>query len=1854
MRIRLGLALVVSMLAGPLLAAPPELVEVDLGWQLRLEFDQPMLGWDARSSSAAIRLSPDVPCAWYWEDDTHLACRAGGGLFQFEFEEGAFYTLEIDDGALWSQAGESLPAVRRILASSPPRLDARVAGWQQGWPDIELSSEQPLPAAAISSVLDLAIDGKALAYTLEPLPPVPDDDDLDDVRFRLVPGTRAGTPGRLTLELRAGLRSPRGPAPGMAKSLLSLQVNEPFAFGGADCGPRRADQKPIPGAPLVCIPGAALQLRFNRPLAPGSAQRLLASWPAGLSPGKASDYCYFCHRKDGAPWQVLAFTADAAERELRLPLPSDLRAEDGALLGPTPDLVLQMTARPPAYRIDPEVRVGLPGDTARAALEARNIPARDHWQEITIGTDIRRRERRLRPGGPRNAFSPVPLPALDRDLVRNGGLSLAGVRETRDVASATAVAPFQLLGSRNGRHYLAWASDWASGTGIAGAQVELIELDPKRGETVLAAARADDDGVALLEAPEADKPAGSLRLLRASAGGRRTVLPVDYMSRLETARVDRPYDFSYFGQATAWDRPQFGASERLLYRPGDTVRYRVWLRQRAGNRLVAVADRAPASLLLRAEATNRIHDTWTAGIDRWGSVAGELTLPTLLPDGYYCIAAKLAHAQDNEGACFLVARYTEQAMWVQLSTPASVLRGGDPLRLDVEGGYYSGGPAARTQLRITGLITPRRFSDAYPQFRAFEFISVDPEFERDPLEGMTIPAVVDAEGRATFTATLPSRYLNDYSEPDENQEIPFGRLMFNAYLRNRGEEEAASPTAEVDFAQYPQYVGLRSEGYWLSRDADPVLDAMVASHDGKPVPDARIRVSIESTDDKAPGQVGSCELVAGVAAACPFRAPRDGRYAFVASHGNAAPVRIERYFGQREPRQADAVKPVLDLVQASDGRSPVRLRLRQPHAKAVALFVLEYDRVVRHWSREVGPDSEFEVPVTPDMAPGVGLRVMLRPQLATAAQGIATPTLDAAIDLDIPAAARAGVSLAVAPAALAPGGELRLTLHNEAAEARLVTIAIVDDSVHQQASDLHVLLDPASHPFLTSLGDWRVGEWHDLLAWKSVPNLFHRPEAKPVPVVVDYFTGGDSDETTLDTIEVTGSRLKRAEIFTTTGPGNGVVARVPGMRAGPAGARLRRSFPDAAYWNPGIELAPGERTDLVVRLPDNLTRWRVLAWSGDTGDGFSLAEATTTTSLPVELRLGLPGQLYEGDQANATVSVRSAGAAAAVTLEATARGAGVDHRVRGAGDVAANGLLSRHLVLAPTGTGDIDLEARADSARGADAVSSSVPVHSRIAARTLPQAGWIEDPVSLPLPKLPAGATGAELHLRVSQGTETWRHDWLAQMRAYPHRCWEQTLSRGLAAALALQDEAGRASWPDAQATVDEALKAAPGFQDDEGYYRFFASDDQDYWREPDALLSAHTRRGYALLAELGQAVPEHLTTPLDRTLAGLLKRYGQPDRGAVADAEAMALAAGALAGGKPAPDPAALQAIWRHWDRLSWHGRSELLRALSAVPALAPLREQALSRLRDAGAPRGLRRVISDPRNFDWAMGSGLRDQCAVTAALWELDEDPAWADRRRQFLRGVHDLYAGGTASLDTQASLHCLLALHAAGARQGNGSLATVRVAAGPREAELHLPADGTGADWTVPSPTGALSLAAVDSGADVDASLNYTAELRYRQDLRDAEATATGLQLQRHYAVLRGGAWVPMPAIGAREGDWIRVSLSLAVPALRHFVAITDPVPGGWVTRDLQLASVGGADLRQVADPGSWWFDTRQTGASEVRLYAQRLPPGEHVVHYFVQATTPGRYLAAPATAELMYGRASRATTGSQQVRITPSD
>lgn len=283
--------------------------------------------------------------------------------------------------------------------------------------------------------------------------------------------------------------------------------------------------------------------------------------------------------------------------------------------------------------------------------------------------------------------------------------------------------------------------------------------------------------------------------------------------------------------------------------------------------------------------------------------------------------------------------------------------------------------------------------------------------------------------------------------------------------------------------------------------------------------------------------------------------------------------------------------------------------------------------------------------------------------------------------------------------------------------------------------------------------------------------------------------------------------------------------------------------------------------------------------------------------------------------------------------------------------------------------------------------------------------------------------------------------------------------------------------------------------------------------------------------------------------------------------------------------------------------------------------------------------------------MGSDLREQCALIELLRDYPQ-LADASARRSLVAGLSDLYAGGIEAVDTQTGAYCLIALRDLARAQADESPSAVLHLGGTRT-ELRLAAGEDRADWQASLTEGTTALR-IEPGTRAAVPASYVAELRYQEDARQARASAVGFSIERRHEVLRAGGWTPIARGAVREGDWLRVTLVVQTAASRHFVAVTDAVPGGLRPTDLALSSVAGLDLAKVSDEGSYWFGTRRLDPRNPRFYAEFLPAGRHELHYFARAGNAGDYLAAPALAELMYGNASNARTAATRLVIAPAD
>ncbi len=238
--------------------------------------------------------------------------------------------------------------------------------------------------------------------------------------------------------------------------------------------------------------------------------------------------------------------------------------------------------------------------------------------------------------------------------------------------------------------------------------------------------------------------------------------------------------------------------------------------------------------------------------------------------------------------------------------------------------------------------------------------------------------------------------------------------------------------------------------------------------------------------------------------------------------------------------------------------------------------------------------------------------------------------------------------------------------------------------------------------------------------------------------------------------------------------------------------RLRTRFDATAFWAPQVVTdAKGEAT-VRFQYPDNLTQWRIEAYAvGADGNSFGTATAFTRTSLPFQARLNLPRFLVAGDSAvpsatlvNRTETVLTANAELAVAGAVVPTEADRLGRSRLAVSAQGEAPVEWPVRAGRAGTAEFTLKAWAGAE--SDGMKLSLPVLENGILQETAASGQLargekqrELVLALPEPLDPARTT-ARVQLTGSRAAAML--DALPYLVDYPYGCVEQTLSRFLPA----------------------------------------------------------------------------------------------------------------------------------------------------------------------------------------------------------------------------------------------------------------------------------------------------------------------------------------------------------------------------------------------------------------------------------------------------------------------------------------
>lgn len=1744
-----------------------------------------------------LRLDPAVPGQGRWVDTSVYVFQPEGGL-----PGGTTITATVEAGLTDVSGGLLADAFTWTFATAAPRLlEVSPEPGSEAVPRdavIRLTFNGPMDRASVETAFSLTTpDGTPIQGTFEW------SEDGREVSF--VPAA--------PLDYAASYRVRLGPeARSAGGTLLVTSLDTAFQTVGT---PAVLSSQPAEGAQHD--PLRQIVLRFNAPMDEASLRQALSVEPA------VEELRVLWQEQDR---ELLVFgrLQPATTYTLRL----DTTATDpfGTPLAEPFSLTFTTTDLAPLVDFPAFAPVlTLPGgEVPRAVLQARNVSRLDlelyrldfgpfldllanpaflfgnptpqgtlvrQWSEPGT-TDRNRLEERL------VTLQENPLPAGAYLLLARApetGESRARFLVVRDVELLLKAAPDSVL---------VWAVDLADGTPAADIEVRLLDTQGLE----LARARTDANGLVTFHGLNAEGGTRDVYAVTGAFGEAGFGLTASNWSQGVS-----PYEYGVPVDTSPPTRQLYLYTDRPIYRPGHTVRYRGVLRE-----VTPEGYRLPEQGSVRVDLLDVRGQTLasqTVPISDFGTFHGEFTLPEEADLGTYSL-------QTEDGRVFFeVAAFRKPEFEVTVTPSAGDVVAGDSLTAQVETTFFFGGPVAGAEVDWAVWAEPT-LPPGVPQ--AVDWFGVaggGPPFS-------FAQQVASGQGTTDENGRLEIEVPTDLEDLSGTT-----RLTIEATVT----DEAGLPVTgrgQVTLHPAPLYLSLVPEQYALRQGETAVVRLHAADLEGQPLGGVAAEVVVERvTWEQVVGEEGRLEwqAVPTLVNRGEVQTESNGRVLVSFQPGQPGTYRVRARTTGEGGRQAEAevnlwvagagerlwrppaaghMALVPDRATYRPGDTALILVPTPFDVPALALVTLEREGVLSEQVLTLSPDSPMlEIPLQEQHAPNVYLSVaLIRPGTAPGGPALAFGLVELQVSAE-----RQQLQVALTPdrEQAAPGEEVRFTL-----EAR-----------DQQGN-------PVQAEFSLALVDKAVLALAEPNSLRPFEHLYGRRFLR-----------------VLSAASLAQDALRGAEALLLEGIGGGGGGLAPPLE-------VRQEFPDTAYWNASAVTDANGLAQVTVRLPDSLTTWRMEARgvTADTRVGQAAAEVVVTKDLlvrpvtprfftagdlatvaavvhnntdedfPVEVRLSAVGAQVEGPAAATTVDLPAGGQARVtwqirvgevdqVDLTFSAEGGGLQDASRPTVGTARDGALPVRRYTAP----DTVATSGALTQEGQRLEVINLP------RRFQPSGGSLR----LELDPSPAAALGSALEL-LSRSQAASTEELVSQVLA-PLSVLQALRNAGLEAS----DLAG-----ETEARLQEVLPILRQRQNGDGGWGWWLG------RPSDPYLTAYTLLGLAQARQAGMPVQEEVFQAAVAYLQALLPQPGMAPRPEDPDLQAFVLYALEAAG---SGQPAYVRRLAAERESLGLRGRALL--ALSLPPGdefVPPL----LSDLETAAVRAATGAHWQEPQPDRRALETGVTTSALAMMALTRHDPgNPLLADAIR-WLMAARDADGGWRSTLDTAwATLALSEWVRVTGGLNADFEFAVdlngVPLASGRAGSEAPLTAVQVtaGLEELFPDRPNRLLL---QRGSGLG-TLYYTAHLTVFRPVEEVTGTSRGLSVQRTYhaydpACDPAGLENPCPVLtSARVGDQVVVRVTLVVPSDQYHVRLEDPFPAGMEPLDFSLRTTPSADPAAVLPRAElleggwrwWWFTNAELRDDRLVLFAEYLPAGTYQYTYRLQAALPGEYRVLPTRAWALY-------------------
>lgn len=1857
---------------------------------LSVTFNQPMVPLtsldDLSALDVPVKLDPQPEGAWRW---------VGTKTVLFEpttrFPMATNYEVAVPAGIV-SQAGKTLDQTVKWTFTTPPPIvqNSYPGGQTVRNPLIFVAFDQQIDPAAVLKTIAIRAGGQSFTATLATADQVAGDFDVARLAKSAGEGRwlafRAGDllPYNTTVTVDVGPGTPSAEGPRTTQSVQSfsfttfgpMSVTEAGCSWGTECPPlapwyvnfsNPINMDGFDPAMVVfdpALPGAKIEIYGNSMSIQGRSQGR-TTYKVTLKAGLPDVYDQVL-----AEDKTVTIAVGSAEPSLYSPA-DNFVVLDPAAATPTFSVFsinyAALTVK--AYQVSP--------DEWPAYLDYRqNLYQRDN-PPTPPGTKVL--DTKVRVSGDADAWTETAIDLADALTNGKGNVilvvepdrGLLGTLFNRYVPTVNVWVQVTNIGLDafvDSGEMTAWANSLSDGAPLADVSLTLSPGDVKAGTA------ADGTATLALTRSGSSVPA----YLVATLGDDTAFLP------------ENPYWYSGAWQAQAQNKSLvwYVFDDRQMYRPGETVHLKGWMRvvnmAEGGDVESMPVGQKSVSYTLQDPTGNTVGQG-QALVNALGGFDFALELPTNMNLGY---ASLQLYAQGLTGADygqdyyhqFQVQEFRRPEFEVTTTASDGPHFLGDSATATVKATYFAGGPLANADVTWNVTSTPGSYSP--PNWDDFTFGTWTPwwgwgRFGGDFGFGSTstsqqFQGKTDAGG--AHTVNMAFETMTDPQATTVTAEATVMDVNRQAWT--------ASSTLLVHPADL--YVGMKSDRYFVQQGEPLDVSVIVVDLDGNPVADVAVEVTAVRLDwtykngswQEVEADSQSCALTSTTEPLdCSFQPKDGGQYRITAtirdSRERLNKSQITRWVsGGSWPTAQNVEQEEAQLIPDKQEYQPgdvAEILVQAPFAPAEGLLTLRRNGII-HTERFSMPEGSvtLHVPIEDGYIPNVFVQVDL---VGSAARlnpdGKPDATLPArpayamgSLNLSVPPLSRT-LSVTAVPAAakLEPGVETSVTITvtdaagNPVPDAE-VALVVVDEAI--LALTGYDLADPIQ-TFYSQRGP-DASDYHLRGSILLVdPNkLLENGGAVAQSVARDGMALGEAAPMPSAAMEMPAAMAESAAMDK--------AAPAPGQPI-----RLRTDFNPLASWAPASSTGPDGSATVVVKVPDNLTRYRIMAVAVDKGGKqFGKGESSLTARLPIMVRPSAPRFANFGDMIELPIVVQNQ------TDEALSVDVAVDAlNMQLLGDagqritVPANDRVEVRFPMTTQQAGTARFQVAISANDWADAAQFEFPVYTpatteAFAVYGVVDAGAIAQPVIAP-----TGVFTQFGGLEISTSSTALQAltDAVLYLTSYPYECSEQLASRILSVA-ALRDVLtafqadGLPAPKDLISAVDRDIAKLQGMQNYDGGFPIWQKGDESW-----PFYSIHATHALVRAQQKGFTVPEQMMADALTYLRNVESHYPSYYSQDVRNT----LTSYALYVRKQMGDVDT--------------GRARQVLNSAGVDKLQPEAVGWLFAVMvdDAGSKAELEairgflgnRVVETAGAANFTTNYREEDGYLLLASNRRADAvilDALISDQPDNDLipKLVTGLLAHRTQGRwgNTQENVFVLLALD----KYFNTFEAqTPDFVAKAWLGEQYVAGftfQGRSTDYQ--SVSVPMSYLAEQGQQDLILSKEGDGRLYYRLGLNYAPVSLDLAPLDAGFTVLRTYEAVDDPADVRQDedGTWhvkagarVRVRLTMVAPNRRYHVALVDPLPAGFESLNPALAVTGSLPQDpgvQAKNPYWWWswtwYEHQNLRDERTEAFASLLWEGIHEYTYVARATTPGTFVVPPTKAEEMYSPEVFGRSGSDRVVV----